>query len=206
MGMEVVCFDLEGVFVPEIWINVAEQTGIEALRLTTRDVPDYDQLMNYRLKILDEHGLGIAEIQQVIAGLHPLPGAKEFIDWARTRFQVVILSDTFYDFAQPLMAQLDYPLLFCHNLVVGDSGRIEGYTIRLLDQKAQAVKAFRNLNFTVFAAGDSYNDTGMLLAADRGFLFNPPQKVVEEFPQLPVVTDYDQLRSELVRASSRKIL
>ena len=206
MGMEVMCFDLEGVFVPEIWINVAEHTGIEALRLTTRDVPDYDQLMNYRLKILDEHGLGITDIQQVIAQLHPLDGAKEFLDWTRTHFQVAILSDTFYDFAEPLMAQLGYPLLFCHNLDVDDSGRIVGYNIRMSDQKTAAVRAFQKLNFTVFAAGDSYNDTGMLLAASRGFLFNPPAKVAEEFPQLPVVTDYDQLKSELVRISSRKIL
>jgi len=206
MGMEVMCFDLEGVLVPEIWINVAEHTGIEALRLTTRDVPDYDQLMNYRLKILDEHGLGIAEIQQVIAGLHPLDGAKDFLDWARTRFQVAILSDTFYDFAQPLMAQLGYPLIFCHNLDIDEHGRIVGYNIRMANQKAAAVHAFQNLNFTVFAAGDSYNDTGMLLAADQGFLFNPPAKVMEEFPQLPVVTDYEQLKSQLVKISSRKIL
>jgi len=206
VGMEIMCFDMEGVFVPEIWINVAERTGIEALRLTTRDVPDYDQLMQYRLGILDEHGLGIADIQKVIAGMHPLPGAKEFLDWARTAFQVVILSDTFYDFAQPLMAQLDYPMLFCHNLVIDDSGRVAGYAIRMPNQKAEAVQAFRNLNFTVFAAGDSYNDTGMLLAADKGYLFNPPPKVIEEFPQLPVVTSYDQLKSELVRVSSRKIL
>ena len=205
MGMEVMCFDLEGVLVPEIWINVAEHTGIEALRLTTRDVPDYDQLMNYRLKILDENGLGIADIQQVIAELHPLPGAKEFFDWARRNFQAVILSDTFYDFAQPLMAQLGYPLLFCHNLDVDDNGRIVGYNIRMSDQKSAAVTAFQHLNFTVFATGDSYNDTGMLLAADQGFLFNPPAKVVEEFPQLPVVTDYEQLKSELIRISSRKI-
>jgi len=206
MGMEVICFDLEGVLVPEIWINVAEHTGIEDLRLTTRDVPDYDQLMNHRLKILDEHGLGIADIQRVIAGLRPLDGAKEFLDWVRTQFQVAILSDTFYDFAQPLMAQLGYPLIFCHNLDIDDNGRIIGYNIRMSDQKTAAVRAFQKLNFTVFAAGDSYNDTGMLLAADQGFLFNPPSKVIEEFPQLPVVTSYDQLRSELVRISSRKIL
>ena len=205
MSMEVMCFDLEGVLVPEIWINVAEHTGIEALRLTTRDVPDYDQLMNYRLKILDDHGLKITDIQNVIADLHPLDGAKEFLDWARANFQVAILSDTFYDFAQPLMAQLNYPLLFCHNLEIDENGRIVGYNIRMSDQKSAAVRAFQKLNFTVFAAGDSYNDTGMLLAADRGFLFNPPSKVVEEFPQLPVVTAYDQLKSELIQSSSRKI-
>ena len=205
MGMEVLCFDLEGVFIPEIWINVANQTGIEALRLTTRDVPDYDQLMNYRLRILDEKGLGIAEIQQAIGGMHPLPGARDFLEWARRHFQVVILSDTFYQFAEPIMAQLGYPVLFCHNLEIDERGRIVDYKLRMSRQKEAAVQAFQNLNFTVFASGDSYNDTGMLLAADRGFLFNPPQKVAEEFPQLPVVMSYNELQSELVRATSRNI-
>lgn len=205
MSMEVMCFDLEGVFVPEIWINVAEQTGIEDLRLTTRDVPDYDQLMKYRLRILDEHGLGIADIQSVIAGLHPLEGARDFLGWARMNFQVAVLSDTFYDFAAPLMAQLDYPMLLCHNLNIDPRGRIVGYTIRMPDQKTQAVKAFQRLNFPVFATGDSYNDTGMLLAAEKGFLFNPPANVAEEFPQLPVVTSYEELKCELIHASSRSL-
>ncbi len=205
MGMEIMCFDLEGVFIPEIWINVAERTGIEELRLTTRDVPDYDELMNYRLGIMDKHGLGITQIQQVIAHLSPLPGAAEFLAWAKQRFQVVILSDTFYEFAAPLMAQLSHPMLLCHNLVIDTDGRVTGYKLRMPDQKRVAVKAFQSLNFTVFAAGDSYNDTAMLLAADRGWLFNPPAKVIEDFPQLPVVPDYAQLRDELVRASSRTI-
>ncbi|MDR0283606.1 MAG: bifunctional phosphoserine phosphatase/homoserine phosphotransferase ThrH [Propionibacteriaceae bacterium] len=204
MGMEIMCFDLEGVLVPEIWINVAEQTGIEGLRLTTRDVADYDELMTYRLKLLDEHHLGIADLQRVIAGLRPLPGAREFLDWVRERFQVVILSDTFYDFAAPLMAQLGRPALLCHNLEIED-GRVTGYKIRLEAQKAAAVRAFQGLNFSVFAVGDSYNDTAMLLAADRGFLFNPPPNVVEQFPGLPVVRTYDELRAALVAASSRQI-
>jgi len=203
--MEIVCFDLEGVFVPEIWINVAEKTGIEALRLTTRDVPDYDKLMNYRLEILDERGLGIADIQQVIGQMHPLDGAAEFLQWVSRNFQVVILSDTFYQFAEPLMAQLGYPVLFAHNLEIDARGRIVGYQLRMPDQKQAAVNAFRALNFTVFAAGDSYNDTSMLLAADQGFLFNPPSKVIDEFPQLPVVYTYNDLMLRLVQASSRGI-
>ena len=205
MGMEVVCFDLEGVFVPEIWISVARATGIKELELTTRDVADYDELMAHRLRVLDRHQLGIADIQGVIAGIKPLPGAGEFLAWARSQFQVVILSDTFYDFAAPLMAQLDYPALFCHNLEIGSDGRIADYHLRLANQKQQAVAAFRKLNFAVFAVGDSYNDTAMLLEADQGFLFNPPPKVVAEFPQLPVVTDYDQLKSALIGVSSRPI-
>jgi len=204
MGMEMVCFDLEGVFVPEVWINVARATGITELELTTRDIADYDELMAHRLRVLDQHNLGIAEIQDVIAGIKPLPGAVEFLAWARTQFQTVILSDTFYDFAAPLMAQLDYPVLFCHNLEISE-GRIVDYHLRLPNQKRQAVAAFRNLNFAVFAVGDSYNDTAMLLEADHGFLFNPPPKVVAEFPQLPVVNDYDQLKSALIGVSSRDI-
>jgi len=205
MGMEVLCFDLEGVLVPEVWINVAEQTGIDALKLTTRDVADYDELMTHRLRVLDEHKLSIHDIQQVIARLHPLPGAQQFLAWARTRFQVVVLSDTFYDFAAPLMAQLDYPALFCHNLEISPDGRITGYKLRLPNQKKAAVIAFQGLNFTVFAVGDSYNDTQMLVQAERGFLYNPPARVVEAFPQLPVVNNYDQLKAELIAASSRTI-
>ncbi|MDR2931241.1 MAG: bifunctional phosphoserine phosphatase/homoserine phosphotransferase ThrH [Propionibacteriaceae bacterium] len=206
MGMEILCCDLEGVFVPEIWINVAEATGIDDLRLTTRDVPDYDELMAYRLRILDEHGLGIAEISQVISTLRPLDGAVEFLRWAQDHFQVVILSDTFYDFAAPLMAQLGQPMLLCHNLVINDAGRITGYRLRLDDQKRRGVEAFRSLNFSVFAVGDSYNDTAMLVAADQGFLFNPPAKVAEQFPQLPTVTSYDDLREHLTAASSRVLV
>ena len=205
MGMEILCFDLEGVFIPEIWINVAERTGLESLRITTRDEPDYDKLMRYRLEILDEQGLGIAEIQQVISQMHPLPGAREFLDWAQKNFQVVILSDTFYQFAEPLMAQLGYPVLFCHNLDIDANGRITDYKLRMSNQKVEAVNAFIRLNFTVFASGDSYNDTGMLLTAHRGFLFKPPKNVIMDFPQLPVVVNYEELQAELVRASSRTI-
>ena len=203
MGMEVICFDLEGVFVPEIWINVANTTGIEALQLTTRDICDYDKLMQYRLKILDEHQIRIQDIQQVIAQMEPLTGASEFLDWVRMNFQAVVLSDTFYEFAAPLMAQLNYPVLFCHNLEIASDGRITDYHIRLPQQKKAAVQAFQELNFEVFAVGDSYNDTAMLLAADHGFLFNPPATVADEFSQLPVVTNYEELKLELMRVSSR---
>jgi len=203
--MEIACFDLEGVFVPEIWISVAEQTGIDQLRLTTRDVSDYDQLMHHRLGILAEYGLGLPDIQNVIARLNPLPGAREFLAWARTWFQVVIVSDTFYEFAGPLMKQLDYPVLLCHNLEVDQSGAITGYAIRLAEQKQAIVKGFHSLNFSVFAVGDSYNDTGMLREADHGFLFNPPRRVAEEFPDLPVTTSYAELQDGFVQASSRSI-
>ncbi|MCL2736928.1 MAG: bifunctional phosphoserine phosphatase/homoserine phosphotransferase ThrH [Propionibacteriaceae bacterium] len=203
--MEVMCFDLEGVFVPEIWINVADHTGIDDLRLTTRDVPDYDQLMRHRLSILDREGLTIDDIQSVIATLSPMPGARDFLDWARSQFQVVILSDTFYEFAAPLMDHLGHPALFAHNLTIDENRRIVGYALRMPDQKRAAVEAFRSLNFSVFACGDSYNDTAMLLAADRGFLFRPPATVIEEFPQLPVTSTYDDLRSSLIAASSRDI-
>ena len=203
--MEVMCFDLEGVLVPEIWINVAEETGIDDLRLTTRDVPVYDELMAYRLRVLDKHGLKITDIQRVISRLRPLPGAVEFLAWVRMNFQVVILSDTFYDFAEPLVAQLDHPLLFCHNLEIEKDGRIANWLIRLPCHKMETVRSLKALNFTVFAAGDSYNDTDMLLTADRGFLFAPPQNVIDEFPQLPVVTAYEDLKAELIRASSRSL-
>jgi phosphoserine/homoserine phosphotransferase len=201
--MEVVCFDLEGVFVPEIWINVAEKTGIDELRLTTRDLSDYDELMTHRLRTLDQHNLGIHEIRDVIAEMRPMEGAREFLQWVDEHFQVVILSDTFYEFADPLMRQLGFPTLFCHNLEIDSSGRIKDYHLRLDDQKAQAVRAFQELNFCVFAVGDSYNDTRMLLAAEHGFLFKPPQKVVDEFPQLPVVNDYLELTQALIDHSSR---
>jgi phosphoserine / homoserine phosphotransferase len=203
--VELACLDLEGVLVPEIWINVAERTGIEDLRLTTRDVPDYDELMTRRLAILDRHGLGLPDIQAVIAGMGPLPGAREFLDWLRERFQVVILSDTFYDFAEPLMRQLGWPTLFCHALEVADGGRIAGYRLRLQDQKRRAVQAFHSLAFRVIAAGDSYNDTSMLAEADAGILFRPPDNVVREFPQFPVTREYDELRREFAKASSREI-
>jgi len=195
--MDIACFDLEGVFVPEIWINVAAATGIDELRLTTRDVPDYDELMQHRLRVLAGHHVTITDIQQVIAGLRPLPGAVEFLDWVRTQFQLVILSDTYYEFAKPLMAQLGHPLLLCHTLEIGGDGRITGYRLRMPDQKRHAVEAFQSLNFTVAAVGDSYNDTAMLMAADQGILFKPPASLVEQFPTLTVVQGYDELAREL---------
>ena len=198
--MEIACLDLEGVLVPEIWISFAERTGIEELRLTTRDVPDYDALMTRRLSILAENDLGLSDIQEVIGGMTPLPGAREFLDWLRERAQVVILSDTFYQFASPLMRQLGWPTLLCHRLEIGESGRVANYRLRQKDGKRQAVRAFHQLNFRVVAAGDSYNDTTMLSEADAGILFRPPENVVEEFPQFPVARDYDELRSEFRRS------
>jgi len=199
----IACLDLEGVLVPEIWINVAERTGIEALRVTTRDIPDYDVLMKQRLRILEEHGLGIGDIQEVITGMGPLPGAREFLDWLRERIQVVILSDTFYDFAEPLMRQLAWPTLFCHQLEIDGEGRVTGYRLRLADPKRRAVAAFRELAFKTIAAGDSYNDTSMLAEADAGILFRPPPNVVAEFPQFPVTEDYDSLRRAFEEAIAR---
>jgi phosphoserine/homoserine phosphotransferase len=198
--MEIACLDLEGVLVPEIWINFAERTGIEALRLTTRDVPDYDALMTRRLSILEENRLGLEDIQKVIAGMSPLPGAPEFLEWLRERTQVVILSDTFYQFAAPLMRQLGWPTLFCHRLEISEDGRVSNYHLRQKDGKRQAVRAFHQLEFRVVAAGDSYNDTSMLSEADVGILFRPPDNVIEEFPQFPVTRTYDELRSEFQSA------
>ena len=187
-----VTLDLEGVLVPEVWIAVADRTGIDALRRTTRDEPDYDVLMRYRLDILAEHGLTMSLVQDVIAGLEPLPGAKAFLDELRTRTQVIILSDTFEQFAAPLMAQLGMPTVFCHRLVVDDD-RIADYRLRQPDQKRMSVRAFHALNYRVIAAGDSYNDTTMLAEADAGFLFHAPANVIEEFPQFPAVDEYDEL-------------
>ena len=201
--MEIACLDLEGVLVPEIWINVARHTGIEALKVTTRDEPDYDKLMRRRLGILAENGLGLTDIQNVIGKMGPLPGALEFLKWLSERFQVVILSDTFYEFADPLMRQLGRPILLCHRLVVNANGRVIDYRLRLRDQKRRAVAAFQSLNFRVIAVGDSYNDTSMLLQADEGILFRPPQNVIDDFPQFPVTHDYDGLQASLVQISER---
>ena len=191
--MDLACLDLEGVLVPEIWIRVAETTGIDELRLTTRDIADYDELMRHRLRLLDAHRIGLSQIQAVIAAMGPMPGAAEFLDWLRARFQVVILSDTFYEFAMPLMAQLGHPTLLCHRLRV-ESDQVAGYTLRQPDSKRAAVRAFHHLNFRVVAAGDSYNDVAMLAEADAGILFRPPSNVVAEFPRFTVVTDYQGLR------------
>lgn len=199
--MEIACLDLEGVLVPEIWINVAERTGIDALRATTRDIPDYNVLMRQRLAVLDQHKLKIGDIQDVIDGLGPMAGACEFLDWLRERFQVIILSDTFYEFAAPLMRQLGHPTLFCHKLEIAEDGRITDYCLRQEDQKRHAVRALHDLNFRVLAAGDSYNDTGMLSEADEGILFSPPQQVIDEFPQFSVTLNYEELKEAFLGAS-----
>ncbi|MGD9663434.1 MAG: bifunctional phosphoserine phosphatase/homoserine phosphotransferase ThrH [Porticoccaceae bacterium] len=203
--MEIACLDLEGVLIPEIWIAFAEKTGIDALRATTRDIPDYDVLMKQRLRILDEHGLGLNEIQEVIATLEPLPGAVEFTDWLRERFQVIILSDTFYEFSQPLMRQLGFPTLLCHKLEVDGSGRVVNYKLRQANPKRQAVVALKSLYYRVIAAGDSYNDTTMLAEADAGILFHAPDNVIREFPQFPAVHNYEDLKKEFIRLSIREL-
>jgi phosphoserine/homoserine phosphotransferase len=189
--------DLEGVLVPEVWINFAERTGIDALRLTTRDIPDYDELMRGRLKILGEHGLGLRQIQDVIDGMEPLAGARAFLDDLRQDFQVIILSDTFYEFGMPLMRKLGMPCLFCHKLDVAADGAIAGYRLRQADPKRKAVAALKGLNFRVIAAGDSYNDTSMLSEADAGVLFRAPANVVREFPQFPVTETYQELETAI---------
>lgn len=193
--MKLVCLDLEGVLIPEIWIDFAKKTGIDALMATTRDIPDYDVLMKQRLRLLDENQLTIDDIQAVIATMQPLEGAKHFLDELRERYQVIILSDTFYEFAAPFMVQLGQPTLFCHKLALSESGRVEHYILRQVDPKRHAVMAFKHLNFTVYAAGDSYNDTSMLTEADAGFLFRSPENVINEFPQFPHTTEYNVLRS-----------
>jgi phosphoserine/homoserine phosphotransferase len=195
----IVTLDLEGVLVPEIWIAVSERTGIEALRRTTRDEPDYDKLMQYRLALLAEHGLTMSLVEDVIAGLTPMPGAKDFLDELRRRTQVIILSDTFEQFARPLMAQLGWPTVFCHRLLVEDD-RIVGYQLRQQDQKRHSVEAFHALNYRVAAAGDSYNDTAMLGAADHGFLFHAPANVIAEFPHFPAFDSYDDLLEAITTA------
>lgn len=203
--MEIACLDLEGVLIPEIWIAFADLTGIPELRLTTRDIPDYDVLMKQRLRILSERGLGLKDIQAVIATMKPIPGAVDFVAWLRQHFQVVILSDTFYEFAMPMMPLLGNPALLCHKLVVDDKGMVRDYVIRQQDPKTKAVNAFKSLNYRVIAAGDSYNDTGMLTAADAGFLFHAPEKVIREFPQFDSVQTYDDLREKFRTASARNL-
>jgi len=203
--VEIACLDLEGVLVPEIWIAFSEATGIPELRATTRDIPDYDVLMRQRLRLLDQHGYGLKEIQDVIAGLRPLDGAIEFVDWLRERFQVLILSDTFYEFSQPLMRQLGWPALFCHRLETDANGKVINYHLRQRDQKRQAVLALKTLYFRVIAAGDSYNDTSMLREADAGILFHAPANVIREFPQFPAVDSYEALKAEFIKASTRKL-
>ncbi|MFH1160171.1 MAG: bifunctional phosphoserine phosphatase/homoserine phosphotransferase ThrH [bacterium] len=195
--MYIVCSDLEGVFVPEVWINVAEKTGIPELRRTTRDEPDYDKLMRSRMKILDQHGLKLHDIQQVIAQIRPLPGALEFIDWMKERTQLIVVSDTFIQFADPLMKQLGRPTLFCHTLVMDPTNRIIDYKLRQKDPKRKTVEALQSLTYQVIAMGDSYNDISMLKQADTGILFRPPQNVIDDFPEFPVANDYERLKEIL---------
>jgi len=195
--MYIICSDLEGVFVPEIWINVSEQTGIDELRLTTRDISDYNVLMKRRLELLHQHGLTLYDIQKVISKLKPLPGAIEFVDWLRSRTQLIVVSDTFSEFADPLMKQLGRPTLFCHHLTTDSSGNIINYNLRQKDAKKMVVKALQSLNYKVIGIGDSYNDILMLRTAELGVLFNPPQKVIDENDDLMVVYSYDSLRKVL---------
>jgi phosphoserine/homoserine phosphotransferase len=199
--LQIVCLDLEGVLVPEIWIEFSKRTGIPELSRTTRDEPDYDKLMRSRIALLERHKLGLLDIQDVIAQMQPLAGAREFLDALREQTQVAILSDTYYEFAAPLMRQLNYPTLFCHELVSDEEGRVVDYRLRLRDHKRASVNAFRALNFHTVAAGDSYNDTTMLAAAHAGILFRPPQNVIDEFPQFSVTRTYEELSREIARVA-----
>ncbi len=201
IALQIVCLDLEGVLTPEIWIEFSQRTGIPELARTTRDEPDYDKLMRARIEILGHRNLGLPDIQKVIEGMKPLDGARAFLDWLRSYCQVVILSDTYYQFAAPLMRRLGHPTLFCHELVVDNSGRVRDYRLRLRDQKRASVIAFRDLGFHTIAAGDSYNDTTMLAAAHAGILFRPPASVAAQFPQFPATQTYDELHMQIVKAS-----
>jgi phosphoserine/homoserine phosphotransferase len=201
--MQVVCLDLEGVLVPEIWIEFSKRTRIPELARTTRDEPDYDKLMKFRIGLLEQHRLKLTDIQDVIAGMGPMEGAKEFLDDLRSRYQVLILSDTFYEFAQPLMRQLAWPTLLCHKLEIDAEGFVRRHVLRMPDQKRHAVNALRGLNFQVIAAGDSYNDTGMLGAAHAGFFIHPPESITKQFPQYPVTRSYAELKAAIDSAALR---
>ncbi|MBY9019578.1 MAG: bifunctional phosphoserine phosphatase/homoserine phosphotransferase ThrH [Candidatus Lokiarchaeota archaeon] len=193
--MYIVCFDLEGVFTPEVWIQVSETTGIDELKLTTRDISDYDALMKNRIAILKKNNFTLKDIQEIIAGMDLLSGAKEFLDFVRTIAQVVIVTDSFIEFVMPFMKKLGYPMCFCHNLEVNEQGIITDYKIRTSEMKRKTVLALKNLNYKVIAAGDSYNDVSMLLEANHGILFRPPKKVIDQFPELPVVNEYEDLKA-----------
>jgi phosphoserine / homoserine phosphotransferase len=201
--MQVICLDLEGVLVPEIWIEFSKRANIPELARTTRDEPDYDKLMQFRLRLLAQHQLKLADIQQVIASMAPMDGARAFLDDLRSRYQVLILSDTFYEFAQPLMMQLAWPTLLCHKLEVDAEGFVRRHVLRQPDQKRHAVNALRGLNFQVIAAGDSYNDTGMLTAAHAGFFIHPPEAITKQFPQFPVTRSYAELKTAIDGAAQR---
>jgi len=199
--MTIACLDLEGVLIPEIWINLAEKTGIEALKLTTRDIADYDELMGKRLEVLDEHGLTLKDFQEVVATMDPLEGARGFLEWLQEQVEVIILSDTFREFAMPLIAKLGNPTMFCHSLSVDyETYRIKDYVLRQNDQKRKAVIALKGLNFRVLSMGDAYNDLSMLEEADAGIFFKPTRKITEEFPQFPVTENYEELKSHLCSA------
>lgn len=195
--MYIVCLDMEGVVVPEIWIAFANATGIPELKRTTRDEPDYNKLMNYRLNILKEHGLGLKEIQDVISTIDPMEGAKEFLDELRSMCQVIIISDTFTQFASPLMKKLGYPTLFCNSLEVADDGEITGFKMRVEQSKLSTVKALKSIGFDIIAGGDSYNDLGMILEAEHGFLFKSTEQIKKDYPDLPAYEDYDELMKYL---------
>lgn len=201
--MNILCLDLEGVLVPEVWINVANATGVDEFRLTTRDVADYDVLMKHRLQMLDKHHLRLGDIEKIIDSMEPLPGAPEFVDWLGEHYQLAILSDTYYEFATPMMHKLGWPMLLCHRLKVDAEGRISGYHLRQKDPKRQAVKAFKALNFKTVAAGDSYNDTTMLEEADIGAFFRPSDEVAAKFPQYPIISDYEEFRTFLKKTKAR---
>ncbi len=198
--MTVLCLDLEGVLIPEIWLNVAETTGIDDLRITTRDIPDYDELMQTRLRILEKHNIDMAALTEVAHAIKPMPGAKEFLDRMRKTTQVVILSDTFRQFAGPAMAQLGYPTIFCNDLTCDENGKLTGYQLRQQDGKRHAVLGFRSMNLQVLAAGDSYNDLSMILEADYGAFFRPPQRILDEHPELPVFTEHKEFGDALIAA------
>ena len=198
--MNIVCLDLEGVLVPEMWIAFAEEAGIPELKITTREEPDYDKLMKYRIKILKEHGLGLNEIQKVIANIDPLPGAKEFLDQLRALSQVIIISDTFTQFAGPLMKKLGYPTIFCNSLVVSESGEITDYKMRIEKSKYATVKALQSIGFETIASGDSYNDLGMILESKKGFLFRSTEKIKKDYPDLPAYEEYDDLLNAIKEA------
>lgn len=201
--MYIICSDLEGVFVPEIWINVAIKTGIEELKLTTRDISDYDVLMKKRLSILHENKLTLHDIQAVIKKIDPLDGAVEFLNWIRENYQIIIVSDTFVEFARPLMEKLGNPTLLCHSLVVEPDGSISGYTLRQKDGKRKVVQALKGLNYQVLAFGDSYNDINMLKEADASFLFRPPENVIAEFPEIQPTSDYSQMQQWITDTTSK---
>jgi len=204
--MEIVCLDLEGVLVPEVWVAFAEKTGIEELRATTRDVPDYNVLMKQRLRVLEKHNFYLKDIQNVISTLEPLSGADSFLNWLRERFQVIILSDTFYEFSEPLMKKLGWPTLFCHKLIVGSDGKVVDYKLRQNDPKRASVKALRTLNYRIIAAGDSYNDTSMLSEADVGLFLHAPENIINEFPQFNSAKNYEELKTFIINASERELI